>query len=489
MESNLTDLGAIAFVMLVAVSLGLVLVRLRQPPIVGYILAGIVLGPTGFQLVQNSAPVQLLAELGVLVLLFLIGMELSLRAFVVLLRPAAITAGLQIAAALCITFAVGYFAGWSTNASLLLGFAVAVSSTALAIKMLEDIGELRSNCGRITVGVLIAQDIAIVPILLLANSLGGGGEADLALLGRIGLAIGVLFALIWWFGGPGRFKLPFTDRIEGRPDLLTLAMLAFCLVGAALSGVFGLSPIYGAFVAGLIVGKSTLRTAAIPATQPVQSLLIVVFFLSIGLLIDLQFIAENWAILLAFVLTILAVKSVLNVAFLRLAGMRWEVAFQSGLIMAQIGEFSFVIAAVGLSNGVIDQTLYQFVIAVIAISLLISPFWLVNVRRFHRVAEKGIAGARQAIEECYEDEIAGLSRGAAGVQRARVLARRGAQAARDAVKRKMPSKASAAGGEAASVKQALHASPGQGAGDFPKAEFGKNDRTIGDSGPRSSTED
>jgi len=484
MESNLTELRDIAFVMLVAVTLGLFLVRLRQPPIVGYILAGIVLGPTGLGLVPNSEPVQLLAELGVLVLLFLIGMELSIRAFVLFLRPAVITAGLQIASALCITFAIGYFADWSANASLLLGFAVAVSSTALAIKMLEDIGELRSNCGRITVGVLIAQDIAIVPILLLASSLGAGGTLDLALLGKIGLAIGTLVALIWALGGPGKVKLPFSDRIEGRPDLLTLAMLAFCLAGAAASGLFGLSPIYGAFVAGLIVGKSTLRTAAIPATQPVQSLLIVVFFLSIGLLIDLQFIAANWAILLAFVVTILAVKSVLNVAILRFAGMRWEVAFQSGLIMAQIGEFSFVIAAVGLTNGVIDQSLYQSVIAVIAISLLISPFWLVNVRRFHRVAEKGIASARQAIEECYEDEIAGLSKGAARLQRARRLAKRGMDAAKTAAMRRIGGKAAVIGEGTRSRESADPPALDEGAVNFPKPEYDAREGDIGEP-PRS----
>ncbi len=267
---------------------------------------------------------------------------------------------------------------------------------------------------------------------------------------------------------------------------MTLAMLAFCLAGAAASGLFGLSPIYGAFVAGLIVGKSTLRTAAIPATQPVQSLLMVVFFLSIGLLIDLQFVANNWAMLLAFVVTILAVKSVLNVAILRFAGMRWETAFQAGLIMAQIGEFSFVIAAVGLTNGVIDQTLYQFVIAVIAISLLISPFWLVNVRRFHQVAEKGIASARQAIEECYEDEIAGLSKGAARLQRARRLANRGVDAAKAAVLRRMARKTASIGEETQSRESADPPALDKDAANFSTSEYGASDEEISDQ-PRSAS--
>ncbi len=436
MESTLSELTHIAVVALVAVGLGLVLVRLRQPPIVGYILAGIVLGPTALGFVSQTESINLLAEIGVLLLLFLIGMELSLRAFMMVLRPALLTAALQIIASLALTFAFGYFAGWTVQASILLGFAVAISSTALVIKMLEDIDELRTDLGRITVGVLIAQDLAIVPILLLSESLGSGGVLDRWMVIKIVLAIAGLFALIWVLGRPGKVVIPFSSRIAGKPDLLTLAMLAICLAGASMSGLFGLSPVYGAFIAGLIVGQSNLRAEAIPATHPVQSLLIVVFFLSIGLLIDLNFIAENWALLLAFVGGIIILKSVLNVAILRFVGEPWETAFPAGIIMSQIGEFSFVTAAVGLRTSVIDYSAYQTVIAVIAVSLLISPFWLITVRRFHDVAEKGVANFRLALGEVYEDELAELEKGAAGVKRASRVARRWARAARKTAIRK-----------------------------------------------------
>lgn len=430
MDANLTELTDIAIVALVAVALGLMLVRLRQPPIVGYILAGVVLGPTGLGLVGNSESITLLAELGVLVLLFLIGMELSLRAFVLVLRPAVLTAALQIVAALALTFLFGAFADWSPATSILLGFALAVSSTALAVKMLEDIDELRSDVGRITVGVLIAQDIAIVPILILSRALGGGGTLDPLVLIKLALAIAALALLIVLLSRPGRITLPFGERIAGRPDLLTLTMLAICLAGAAVSGLFGLSPVYGAFIAGLIVGKSNLRGDAITATRPVQSLLIVVFFLSIGLLINLDFLAENWAALLLFVLGIVVVKSALNVLILRLVGQPWETAYPAGLIMAQVGEFSFVVAAVGLSSGVIDFTAYQVMITVIAVSLLISPFWLVSVRRFHQVADHGINSFREALAEVYEDELAEIERGAARLHVAGRAALRWGKAAR-----------------------------------------------------------
>jgi CPA2 family monovalent cation:H+ antiporter-2 len=433
MEASHSDLTQIAVVILVAVALGLTLVRLRQPPIVGYILAGIVLGPTGLGFVPNTDSITLLAEMGVLLLLFLIGMELSLRAFMLVLRPAIVTAALQILAALAVTFAFGYFAGWKPQVSILLGFAIAVSSTALVIKMLEDIGELRTDLGRITIGVLIAQDLAIVPILLFAESLGAGQALDSGLFLKMALATGGLFVLIWFLARPGKIHIPFSGRIAGRGDMLTLTMLAMCLAGAALSGLFGISAIYGAFVAGLVVGQSNLRSEAIPATQPVQSLLIVVFFLSIGLLIDLNYVAENWGSLLLFVFGVIAIKSVLNVAILRLAGERWETAFPGGIIMSQIGEFSFVTAAVGLRTSVIDYAAYQSVIAVIAVSLLISPFWLITVRRFHDVAQKGVQNFRMALAEVYEDEIAGVEKGTAGLRRAHRRARWWVRAAKHTV--------------------------------------------------------
>lgn len=436
METALPDLTQIAVVVLVAVAFGLVLVRFNQPPIVGYILTGIVLGPTALGLVSQTDSIKLLAEIGVLLLLFLIGMELSLRAFVMVLRPALITAGLQIITSLGVTLTFGYFAGWTLQASILLGFALAVSSTALVIKMLEEIGELRSDLGRITVGVLIAQDLAIIPILLVSESLGSGRDLDFWLAAKMLLAIGSLMVLIWALGRPGKVTIPFSDRISGKPDLLTLAMLAICLAGASASGLFGLSPVYGAFVAGLIVGQSNLRAEAIPATQPVQSLLIVVFFLSIGLLIDLKFIAENWVLLTTFVVGIIVIKSVLNVAILRFAGEPWETAFPGGIIMSQVGEFSFVIVAVGLTANVIDYAAYQTAISVIAVSLLISPFWLLTLRRFHEVAEKGVASFRQALGEVYEDELAELGKGAAGIKRATRTVRTWSRAAKRAAVRK-----------------------------------------------------
>ena len=161
-----TELTGLAVVAVAALACGILLTRLRQPAIVGYIIAGVLLGPSGLALVEDRSLIAALAELGVLMLLFVIGMELRLRALTRVWRLALIATGLQIAISVGVMMALSRLMGWSGALSILLGFIVAVSSTTVAIKILEDIGQLRSPAGRLAVGVLIAQDLAIVPMML-----------------------------------------------------------------------------------------------------------------------------------------------------------------------------------------------------------------------------------------------------------------------------------------------------------------------------------
>ncbi len=415
-REQLTSLDQIALVSLVAVALGLGCMRLRQPPIVGYIIAGVVLGPTGFGLVQQSHSIELLAELGVLLLLFLIGMEISIRAFVLVLKPASLIAAGQIASALVITWAFGSLAGWTLEQTVLLGFLIAVSSTAVTLKILEEIRELRSEVGRIAVGVMIAQDMAIVPMLIVANGFGGEGGFGAVLVLRMVLAVGLLGGLIYYLAKPGKFRLPFTEVLEDKPDVIALAALAWCFTAATISSFLGLSPAYGAFIAGLVVANSTLRAEAIEVTYPVQSLFLFIFFLSIGLLIDLHFILANIVLVVSFTLGVILLKTVINVTLTRLAGFTLGVALTAGLSMSQVGEFSFVLAAVGLRNRILDADTYRLALSVIALSILLSPAWMSAARRFHDIARSGVSTYRAALGEAYGDELASLGEGSAALR-------------------------------------------------------------------------
>ncbi len=394
----------------VAALLGLGFLRLRQPPLVGFILAGIALGPTGFGLISSSGNVTLLAEMGVVVLLFFIGMELSVKAFTLSLRQALLVAGGQVAVALTAAVLIELMTGATLAEGMILGFVAAMSSTVVAMKMLEDMDELRSETGRIAIGVLIAQDIAVVPMLILVSSL-GGGEMDIASIAiKMVVAIGLLAGLLWWFGHRSKLKIPFSETMEDKVEILALGALALCFSAAAVSGLAGMSPAYGAFLAGIVLGNSTLRSRVIPVIEPIQSVLLVVFFLSIGLLIDLSFVFDHVFLLLGVAILVIAAKTVLNIFLLRKTGSSPQVALIAGLSMAQIGEFSFVLAAAGFSAGVLQLDTYRLAITVTAISLLVSPLWINVMHRLENIASEELHDYREAFAVAYARELSELSR-------------------------------------------------------------------------------
>ncbi|MEF2552683.1 cation:proton antiporter [Aurantimonas sp. A2-1-M11] len=402
-----TGLIAIAIVIVVAVTAGLGLMRLRQPPLVGFILAGVLLGPSALGVISTSNEnVTMLAEMGVLMLLFFIGMELSLKAFVASLKPAVQIAGGQLLAAMAIAFGLMAISETTLAEAIILGFIIALSSTVVAMKMLEDIGELRHEPGRIAVAVLIAQDLAVVPMLIIATSLGGEEAVSWGAVGlKIAVAVAALGGLLWFLGRRGKLKPFFAAAVEDNVEILALGSLAFCFAAAAVSGLVGLSPAYGAFIAGLVVGASTLRSRVIHVVEPIQALLLVVFFLSIGLLIDLGYIAENWVLVLVASFFVILAKSVLNVVLIRLAGLPHKTAIEAGLSMAQIGEFSFVLAAAAFASGALGGDVYRLALAVTAVSLLVSPAWMVVIRHLEGEARFGYAEFRAALAELYGERI------------------------------------------------------------------------------------
>ncbi|TCT37612.1 cation:proton antiporter [Martelella mediterranea] len=405
----------IALVIAVAALAGLGFLWLRQPPLVGFILAGILLGPTGFGLISEDADIAFLGEMGVVVLLFFIGMELSIRAFVLSLKQALLVVLGQLATAAILAGIIGFALEATTREVVILSFVFAISSTVVAMKMLDEMGALRGDAGKIAVGVLIAQDIAVVPMLIFVSSFGGDGFDVTQTLIKVVVAVGIMAGLLWYFSRFGKLKVPFSDKVEDKVELLALGALALCFSAAAISGVAGMSPAYGAFLAGICVGNSTLRSRIIPVVEPIQSVLLVIFFLSIGLLIDLQFIWDQLFSVLLVAFGVVAAKSVLNVMFLRWTGSSAQTALIAGLSMAQIGEFSFVLAAAGLSAAALNQDLYRLVIAVTAISLLVSPVWVSVMRRVEASLSEGLESYRNALALAYAQELREVDRGRAFV--------------------------------------------------------------------------
>jgi CPA2 family monovalent cation:H+ antiporter-2 len=404
------QLTALAIVVVAALACGMTMQRLRQPAVVGYILAGVLLGPSGLGLVENRTFVEILAELGVLMLLYLIAMEMSLRGIREVWKIAVLTTVTQIIAGLAAMTAIGMLLDWSGPHIILLGFVVAISSTAVAIKMLEEIGELRSRVGQITVGVLIAQDLAVVPMMLIVGSFRGGGTMEFDAVIKMAVSIVFLGVLIVYLSRRRRIRLPFARLIGSNPDLMPLAGLAFCFGTAALSGLLGLSVAYGAFLAGLVVGNSTARRVMVRNTAPIQSVLLMVFFLSIGLLIDLRYIWDNVWTVVVILLFLTVFKTALNIAVIRFLGESWPRAFLSGVLLAQIGEFSFVLAALGLAVGAVSYEAQRLIVAVTVLSLVFGPLWLESARRLHRIVLLGVTSGRETLRLAYGREAAVIMR-------------------------------------------------------------------------------
>jgi len=375
MHGHESELLTTTFLMLSAVSFGLILRWLKQPPLVGYILAGLALGPAGLELVDYSDEISSLAEFGVILLLFIIGIELSVKAFLRVLQPAVVATLGQIACCILLAISVKSYFGWTLPQILLIGFVLTLSSTAVALMVLQGLGQLRTHAGQLTVGVLVAQDIAVAPMLVFAQSGADVFQQWPLLLVRIVIDLLVLAGLLVWIGKTARQRLPPATLLEGNVELAILFSLGACMLAASLTGTMGLSPVFGAFCAGLALSHTNLRKAVLDAILPLQSLLLVVFFVSIGLLVDLDYVKSHWGVIAAVTLGVLFIKTLFGWALLSLGGEPVGRALVSSLVTPQIGEFSFVLTTSGVASGIFTGFEADFLLAVIAASLFISPIW------------------------------------------------------------------------------------------------------------------
>ncbi|MDH3240498.1 MAG: cation:proton antiporter [Alphaproteobacteria bacterium] len=407
---NHGELTGIAIVGLAALFCGMVMSRLRLPPVAGYILAGILLGPTALELVENEQQIQLLAHLGVLMLLFMVGMELHAVDFMKVWRLALTTVALQLAAFLGLTIGLSEIIGWPIGLAVVLAFVATLSSTAVAIKMLDEIGESKTETGRAALAILIAQDLAVVPMLLTVGHLQGEGQWLQGTI-QIVIATGIITAIMLYLSRKGRFRIPFAPWLARRPELRPIGAVALCLAAAVLADGLGLSAAYGAFLAGIVLGNTRGLRPLITATKPIEGLLMMVFFLSIGLLIDLNYIWNNLGEVLTWLVIVTVIKTALNIAILRAQRLPWQRAFLAGVILGQVGEFSFLLAAAGVAAGVVSAENSRLIVAIVALSLLLSPFWLVTARRLGAAAARRKRSLSSLLEHLYGSEAKKIAAG------------------------------------------------------------------------------
>lgn len=387
MEDHAANLSQIALVLAAAFAGGSVLKRFGQPAIVGYILVGMLLGPSFLGLVSNGSEISFLSELGILLLLFIIGLELDVHRFMDVFKIAVSTTALQIAAGLAVIGLIGWLFDWNINRIIILGFAVSLSSTAVALKLLEDMGEANTPMGNMTMGILVAQDLAVIPMLLVISTLnedGGNFILEIEDIARIVFAIIFMVVMICALGGRdiGPLKLS-KMKIPTLPDSgqNVLVALTVCFTAAALSGAIGLSASYGAFLAGLAIGSTHKKETYEEEIRPIFELLMMIFFLSVGIMLDFGFIIDHALSIGLVLFALLFLKTIFNITILRWLGLSRRHAIMIGASLGQAGEFSLVLAALGLSSAAIMPEAYKYVVAIIALSLIMTPAWTVAMRR------------------------------------------------------------------------------------------------------------
>jgi CPA2 family monovalent cation:H+ antiporter-2 len=349
-----------------------VLHKLRVPSIVGFLIAGIFLGPHGFGFIQKVQEVELLAEIGVILLLFTVGLEISLKQLK-RIHSAILGGGFsQVLLTLLTVTAIAYLFIGEWNTSFFVGFLVALSSTAIVMKMLFDRGEMDSPHGRLTIGILIFQDLCVVPFMLLIPMLAGNQGSLPVVLWTLFKSAAILFLVIFsarWFVPYILHQIVHTRSRE----LFIITLIMVCLGTALLTSWLGLSLALGAFLAGLIISESEYAYQAISDILPLKESFNGLFFISVGMLMNLRFFTDHLLTVLSAFAVIVLLKTLTGSLSVHLLGHPMRVSLQTGLSLAQIGEFSFVLATTGKSAGLLREEHYQLFLSASILTMLLTP--------------------------------------------------------------------------------------------------------------------
>ncbi|HEY3296768.1 MAG TPA: cation:proton antiporter [bacterium] len=396
MHENIPMLADLLVILVAALLILFLSRRFSLPPIAGFVLTGILIGPSGLSLV-HAAQVHTAAQIGVILLLFSIGMEVSLSRLVkTSWRMYALAAG-QIAGTVLIGFAAGRLLGLSSAAALVAGFAISTSSSAIVLKGLSDSGELESQLGRIVVTICLVQDFSLVPMLVVLRLLGGAvGGAEMALIVGKVMVLGVVLYLA------ARYLLPATMHrllATNVPEVVLLFTVLVLLGTAWLTALAGLSLAIGAFAAGVILSETEYYPQIHAEVAPFGTLFSSLFFVSVGMLLDIRFVVAHPLSVLALSVGIFAVKTLVVVILAVPLKLSPRIALQGGLYIAQIGELAFLLLATAMASSLLSDDAYQYLIAATGLTLTATPLIMQWAPRFvWRGASKNADMAEQTEE-------------------------------------------------------------------------------------------
>jgi CPA2 family monovalent cation:H+ antiporter-2 len=385
-------------VVLVVGALGaaLIAVRLGQPPLVGYMIAGVLLGPNAFGFITDANEIELLAEIGVSLLMFSLGLQLQLKELIPVRRVAGFGTLIQMLLTIAFGGAISFLFGWRLIEGIWFGALLALSSTVVTLKILQGKGLLGTLSSRVMIGIMIVQDLAFIPLLLILPQL-NDISTGLPQLGFAALrAVG--FILVMYFVGI-RLLPRLLDFIAGwqNRELFLVGVTAIGLGVGYVTFLFGLSFAFGAFVAGTVLGESEYGVQALGDVIPLRDLFSLLFFASVGMLIDPLFVWQNLPMILGVTVVASLGKALILGGTVYAFGYRNVIPLAIGLTMFQIGEFSFVLARTGLDVGAYDADFFSMVLSVAVLTIMLTPSVAGLIPRLYAMQQR-LAGGGQTQE-------------------------------------------------------------------------------------------
>ncbi|MBF6058461.1 cation:proton antiporter [Thiomicrorhabdus heinhorstiae] len=351
--------------------------RMHFPPILGYIFVGMIVGPYGFGWIQKEENISLLAEFGIVFLLFAIGLEFSMSQMLSMRRQVFGLGSLQVLATALLIFFLGWLAGLDNNTGIVIAGAFALSSTAIVIKQLTEQSEIHSRHGRSILGILIFQDIMAIPLLILIPTLAmnNGNDSALALSMAIAFLKGVAAVVVMHLLGRYLLRPLFHEVASSKSqELFTLTVLTVALSAAALTEEMGLSMTLGAFLAGMMLSETEYRHQIESDIRPFQDILLGLFFVTVGMLISIDLIIQHFWIILALTVVIFAVKGVVIYWSARLFQKEPGVAARISLSLAQVGEFGLVLMTLAFTYDLLPEEEGNILLTAAVLTMVIAPF-------------------------------------------------------------------------------------------------------------------
>ncbi|HUV00148.1 MAG TPA: cation:proton antiporter [Bacteroidales bacterium] len=371
---ELAILKDIVIIFALSTLVNLVFTRIKIPTVVGYLLTGIIAGPHLLSLVSARHQIELLAEIGVVLLLFTIGLEFSLKHLLRIRRIVFFGGLLQVTFTAGVFFIASHFFGMSWQGGLFIGFLAALSSSALVLKLLQERSELTSNYGRTVLGILIFQDLLLVPLLLFSNLLADNSldipKEILILSLKVIFIMGLVYAGNKWLLP----KLLHLIALAKNQELFMMSVFLICFAIALLTSKLGMSLALGAFLAGLMISESEYSHNVFGNFMPVKDVFTSFFFVSIGMLLDISFVIENYQLVILSVLLVIVLKTIIAGGTGFILGHTFQGTVLIGLALSQVGEFSFILAKLGFDYSILSDFYYHLFLAVAVITMALTPF-------------------------------------------------------------------------------------------------------------------